>query len=369
MEQHIDITFRGGMRRKCFILCLILLSPFSILTAQSNSIILGAYYFDGWYPNSKHITQSLTDSFSDREPKWGWITSTQQAMNDQISEAADAGLSFFSFCWYYTKNKPIETSNKILNYYLNSPNRSQLQYCLLVTNHGGHEIGPEVWPELVKEWVKQFKTSSYLKVNGKPLLIFFSVGSLVKQFGSIDEVQKAFDYVRQAAVQENLAGVSIAACIDPNKKQIQQAEACGVDILTGYSYHGAGIKVENGGQQQVPIDSMVTVDKRLWDKFPSLSSLPYMPVSTLNYDPRPWANSTNGFSTKPYFVGFSSTSVYKSVKSINTWILQHKQYSTKEKIGLLYAWNEYGEGAWLTPTKNDHQNLLEGVKEALSGSK
>ena len=366
MGKYKKINLNSIIRPKCFMMCVIVLLPLGIVIAQTNSIALGAYYFDGWYPDSKHITKSLTDSFSEREPKWGWITRTQPIMDEQISLAADAGLSFFSFCWYYTKNKPIDSSNKILAYYLNSPNRSQIQYCLLVTNHGGHEIGPDVWPDLVKEWVMQFKTSSYLKVNGKPLLIFFSVGSLVRQFGSIEAVQKALDYLKQAAIQENLAGVSIAACIDPNKKQIQQVEACGVDILTGYSYHSAGINVKNGGQQQVPIDSMITVDKRLWDKFPSLSSLPYIPVSTLNYDPRPWANSKNGFSAKPYFVGFSSNSVYQSVKSTRTWILQHRQQTSMEKIGLLYAWNEYGEGAWLTPSKKDHQNLLKGVKDALS---
>jgi hypothetical protein len=35
-----------------------------------------------------------------------------------------------------------------------------------------------------------------------------------------------------------------------------------------------------------------------------------------------------------------------------------------EKIGLLYAWNENGEGAWLTPGKTGLNPSL-GVKKAL----
>ena len=64
------------------------------------SVRFGAYYFDGWtgiYP--WHITPELVKSFPNREPKWGWITSSQEVMNEQISLASKSGLSFFSFCW------------------------------------------------------------------------------------------------------------------------------------------------------------------------------------------------------------------------------------------------------------------------------
>src|SRR5438034_1397685 len=68
----------------------------------SMPIQLGAYYFDGWAKAvSGHLTPRLRDSFPDRKPKWGWVTSTPEIVKDQIDLAADAGLSFFSFCWYY----------------------------------------------------------------------------------------------------------------------------------------------------------------------------------------------------------------------------------------------------------------------------
>jgi len=155
----------------------------------------------------------------------------------------------------------------------------------------------------------------------------------------------------------------IAACSGPDQ-DAKKAEQCGFDMLTGYNYHSAGFTVK--GQRQIPIDSMISAEYRVWNKFKKLTSLPYIPVSTLNWDPRPWANALNNFSIAPYFVEFSSKSVYRSIKSLSKWIQLHPQETTKEKIALVYAWNEYGEGSWLTPSKKEDKKLLEGLKKALT---
>src|SRR4051812_33911811 len=67
-----------------------------------DNIKMGAYYFDGWTGKTFHISPAL-DSFPERKPVWGWVTSTPSAITEQIDLAADAGISFFNFCWYYNK--------------------------------------------------------------------------------------------------------------------------------------------------------------------------------------------------------------------------------------------------------------------------
>lgn len=325
-------------------------------------ISLGAYYFNGWRPDSRHVTPFLADSFPDREPIWGWVTNTQEVMNAQIDEAADAGLSFFSFCWYYSKSKPLEQTNTIIKTYLNSPNRNRLKYCLLVANHPHNEIGANDWQKATTEWIRQFKSSSYLTVDGKPLIIFFDVSSLIEKFNGAENVREAFDIFRKQAQKDGLKGVMIAACPSPSKSGIKKAEACGFDVITAYNYPGVGFN--EGESRQTPIDSLITAEKRIWDRVARVSKLPYIPASTLNWDPRPWADSADYF-TKRHYVGYSSGSVYKSTKSLIQWVLNNRDNTIKEPIGLLYAWNEYGEGAWLTPSKNSKDNLLDGVKKAL----
>ena len=40
-------------------------------------------------------------------------------------------------------------------------------------------------------------------------------------------------------------------------------------------------------------------------------------------------------------------------QSAITWMANNPQATTEERLVLLYAWNEYGEGGYLAPTKGD----------------
>lgn len=341
---------------------LVVLRVFGFYHKQETKCQIGAYYFDGWtgtYPY--HITKSLVDSFSDRESKWGWITSKQATMNAQIDEASGAGLSFFCFCWYFNRNKTTEPLNNALRLYLNAPNKAKLKFCIMVTNHKGFEIKKQDWAGLTTEWTTLFAAPTYVTVAGKPLLLFFDLKGLVEKFGGADSVSSAFRQLRTEAQKMGLKGVNIAACVGNNKAQIELAESCGFDLLTGYNYHSAGFEET----QVTPIETLTENERNVWTSIANQSSLKYIPVTTLNWDPRPWASTSSSYATSHFYQGFSSSSVQKSVASICDWISGHTTQTTEEKLGMLYAWNEYGEGAWLTPSKNQKDNLLDGVKRAL----
>ena len=332
-----------------------------------SSIQLGAYYFDGWSrPSSGHLTPRLRDSFPDRKPKWGWVTSTPEIVKDQIDLAADAGLSFFSFCWYYPdydhqhfREDPL---NHALSLYLKSPNKSRLKFNLMVANHAGQEIGPDDWAAVTDEWVRLFKDAGYVQVNGKPLLSFFNVPSLIHLFGSADAVRQALDALRNKARVAGLAGVTVAVCVSPTPEAVVQAKTCGFDMVTGYNYPTLGFKDR---KIEHDVDSLNNIGPTIWNRFNN-AALPYIPVATLNWDPRPWATTTNWYSKSVRYTGYSSRSVYHAVQTLKDWISQHPNATSKEHIALLYAWNEYGEGSWLTPTENDTLHLLDGIKKAVS---
>ena len=114
---------------------------------------------------------------------------------------------------------------------------------------------------------------------------------------------------------------------------------------------------------------MQEAESKVWDQFPKVSSLPCIPLVTLNWDARPWVSGNNYYSKTPYFSGYSEQSVFKSVKQSISWLKAHPLATTKEKLILLYAWNEYGEGAWLTPGGRNKNGLLNGVKQAIKLSK
>lgn len=346
------------------IVLLLLPGIFNAHGQQRSKIKLGAYYFDGWtgaYPY--HITNKLVDSFPEREPIWGWKTSTQSNVDAQIKVASAAGLSFFNFCWYFRKNKfKEEPLNRALSYYLQSPYKSRLKYCLTMVNANGFDVKPADWPDVVDEAVSQFLSGTYLKVNGKPLFVVYSIKSLVKEFnGSTDDVKQAFDHLRAEAKRNGLTGVTVACCVNPDPISTKMAEDCGADLLTAYNFQHAGFKGRTGA---IPIESLQENEVLFWNKFTKITSLKFMPVITLNWDTRPWKETSSFYQTTPRYTGFSANTIYRSVSNARKWISTHRQNTTKEKYALVYAWNEYGEGAWLTPSKKGF-NPLNGVKKAI----
>lgn len=339
----------------------------SVDTMGQNTLRLGAYYFDGWTGKTSHVSDKLKSNYPERAPVWGWKTSTPEAIKQQIDIASDAGLDFFTFCWYFnpnTKGKDVarDAKNNALNLYLKAPNKEKLSFSLLIANHGGYAVKAAQWNELNTYWVNLFKDSSYLRLDGKPLITFFDIQSLVKTFGTADSVSIALDQLRTAAKQANLPGVSIAVNIGANQESVELAEKCGFDILTGYNYHNDGLRGLRTGK--MPLDSMRTREQAVWNDIARWSSKPLIPAITLNWDRRPW--DTDSTASSPYFQGYSGKSVEKAIRSCRYWMKNNARHLPSDQIAVLYAWNEYGEGAWLTPSESLKNSLLEGVKKGLN---
>lgn len=348
---------------------IVIASLFTVIKDKKQDYIVGAYYFDGWTgAYSNHITNKLIDSFQHREPKWGWRTSTQKIIDEQIIEAQKAGISFFNFCWYLNSKKDFknEPLNNALYLYKKSRHKSKIKHCLLIANHQGFEIEKVDWEIVCDEWVELFKDETYLRINQKPVIFFFSLNSFIKNFGSPFEIKSKLEYLRNKAKTGGLKGVEIAICIGPNKQDINIVDSCGFDILSGYNYHYEGFKDER--DQQVPIEKLQKTELKAWDFIAKESKKPYIPVTTLNWDPRPWSNKYNQYESAPYYVGFSFNSIIKSLKNCINWMSINKDEVTNEKVALIYAWNEYGEGAWLTPNKEGFNPCL-AIRKVLKQKK
>ena len=59
-----------------------------------------------------------------------------------------------------------------------------------------------------------------------------------------------------------------------------------------------------------------------------------------------------------------------ALESAVEWMNRHPDQTTAERIVLLYAWNEFGEGGYLTPTKGDPNGAyLDVVKRVVERAK
>lgn len=330
---------------------------------RRSSVTLGAYYFDGWTGNSDNtITDSLRIRYTEREPTWGWITSTQRIMNEQINLASSNGIDFFTFCWYLPQKKnPVEYPlNNAVGLFMISPNKARMKFSILVANHEPYLITPNNWSIATTNWIKLFKDTNYLRANGKPLLTFFSFRSLLKEFGSIQILADSLKSFREDVTKAGFSGLSLAINISvpSDKVSLENAKIAGFDIFTGYNYHDEGF---DRTSTVTPISNMVKAENKVWELTKNHANF-FIPVTTLNWDPRPWR--TGKVNEIKRYSGFSGKSVIASISSLLTWMDLNHDYLTPERIALVFAWNEYGEGGWLTPSKAKGNELLEGIKKA-----
>jgi hypothetical protein len=71
-----------------------------------------------------------------------------------------------------------------------------------------------------------------------------------------------------------------------------------------------------------------------------------------------------------YFPDRTPGQFARALESAIEWMDRHPDQATAERIVLLYAWNEFGEGGYLAPTKGDPEGAyLKAVKRAVEGAK
>jgi hypothetical protein len=335
---------------------------------------IGVYYFDGWAGKNRHaddpnepwaknapthLTRRFVEEFSDRQPLWGWRDDTQEIMERQIDLAADNGIDFFLFCWYWKDDgsainpKAIEnlSLHTSMNFYLNAKNKKKLKFSLLIANHGGSEIlGDENWEEAVRYWAKYFKDPQYITVDGKPLVVIFSAGD---QSVTNDQLTKMQEIAKKEGFKDGLA---IAGCGRNAQGKAGFTHVTHYNVIPGYA----------AGSEEHHFDELVKATEAEWK---GTEQQPYIPLLTSGWDKRPWENKDGLNQSQGWYYPNSSPEKFKNfLKDAIHWMDDNPTKTTKERIVLIYAWNELGEGGYLIPVKGDPDAAkLKMVKEVVEG--
>ena len=346
---------------------------------NNSRLKLGAYYFAGWagkcpYDDGTpenawakgmptHYTKQLATTFSGRTPIWGWRDDTQELMERQIDLAADHGIAYFSFCWYWRDTKgPINTAaieqdskHLPMQMFMKAKNNSRMEYCLLVANHGGAEIiGTNAWKQAADYWIDNyFKHPSYLKVEGKPvIMIFLPKGS----------DKDGLAYLQEAARKAGFPGVLVTGCGACSPED-------GYQVQTLYNTKPKdGLNME----EIYPFKLLADWNISVWNKREK-NSMPYIPVATQGWDRRPWeAKNGEGFGqgvgVSAHFKRATGKEFEQYIRSMADWMEANPEKVTKDRLGLIYAWNEIGEGGWMVPCKDDPKGMyLKAIRRVVLG--
>jgi hypothetical protein len=345
--------------------CLVAFIPAVVRGQQGKpKATVGLYYFDGWSGKTSHLTKQLETEFASRKPIWGWKDDTVEIMQQQIDYCADHDIAFWAFDWYYPEGR-IKTTplNNALELYLKAPNRQRLKFCLLVANHEGHRIGPKDWDVCCQKWIELFRQPTHLQLDGRPLLIFFSPDELNKAFGGVEGVRKALDSLRAEAAKAGLARVAVAACTGPGP-HLRDLARSGYTLLTGYNYNLSPWPPDGRSQA---FQKLIDGNRAIFEQFAKVTPLPYVPVITAGWDRRPWENGhLLPERMSVWYPDRTPKLVEQFVRTGVRWLDEHPDKTTARRLLLIYAWNENGEGGYLTPTAKDGQQYLKAVQRAIT---
>jgi len=313
---------------------------------------VGAYYFDGWAgrhrladdPNEKwartapdHLTRRMVEEFPHLEPVWGWRDDSLKAMERQIDLAADAGLAFFAFCWYWHDNgksinrKAIRQDSKhsCLDLFLRAKNNHRLKFCLMVANHPGFEIkGAENWRKAAEFWMPYLKHPQHLTAGGKPLVIIYVHAPCNKT---------SLACMQRTARKAGLPGLAFAGC-GGGTPGPEYSFSTDYNVIKGYQK----------GAERRKFRELVQDHERTWR---GSKEQPHIPCIIAGWDCRPW--ETPGGLCSPYYPDRTPKAFAAHVHSAADWMRKNPDKTTPEQIAIIYAWNEFGEGGYLAPTKGD----------------
>ena len=320
-------------------------------TRASKTTGIGVWYFDGWAGKNKnaddpnepwaknaptHLTRRLVEEFPEREPVWGWRDDAQEIMEQQIDLAADNGVDFFAFCWYWDwtpewiLQKPSHTS---LGLYMKARNKDRVRFVLLYCNdNDDFYTYSNNWEELCEVyWANYFKDPQYVTMDGKPLFILYQASRVSNDY---------FNLTQETAKKAGLTnGLYIAGCGAPD----------GYDgALPSYFAARTNYNCANYySETSRPYDDLVGNFQWMWRK----GKQPYMPAVSCGFDNRAWEDPN--VKGRTYFTGNTPEKFRAHLNNAFTWMDNNPTLTTAERIVLIYAWNELGEGGYLVPTKGD----------------
>lgn len=337
---------------------------------------LGAYYFAGWSgkcpqddgtPENawakgmpSHFTKMLATKYKGRTPIWGWRDDTPEIMEMQIDLAADNGIAFFSYCWYWKDNKgpinpdAIEKDSKHLamQMFIEAKNNSRMEFCLLVANHSGAEIiGEDAWKEAADYWITQyFSHPQYLKVEGNPVLMIFLPNGADKN---------GLEYLQAASRKAGFPGVKVVGCGNCSSENGFQAQ----------TVYNTKPRQNLNFDDIYPYKMLVDWNISVWERYDN-SKMPYIPTLTQGWDRRPWEENEEGIrkdvEISTHFKRGTPKEFESYLRSMINWMDENPQLVTKDRLGLIYAWNEIVEGGWLVPCEDDpNADYLKAIRKVV----
>jgi hypothetical protein len=113
---------------------------------------------------------------------------------------------------------------------------------------------------------------------------------------------------------------------------------------------------------------LIADSDRLFEQMAETSPLPCVPIITAGWDRRPWEQGQIPPEKMSTWHSDRTPELLEEFVRLGVhWMDKHPEKATAQRLLLIYAWNENGEGGYLTPTEKDGTEYLKAVQRAIAG--
>jgi hypothetical protein len=337
--------------------------------ATTPEYLIGAYYFSGWWrkqPNKWIVNgQDWRKDWPGRVPTLGEYNE-QETMDREIAAAADHGMHFFQILWYPSggtspQDWSADPLNAGLRQFMASTNRHRMNFTLEFVNHPPFDLAKDdAWKNACREWTAAMKDPGYLRVGGRPVFKIHGLQHFLNQNGGdVRRVAERLRVLREIAQESGLPNPLISGGVVPSEARTIGAAAEPYDFLTTYMDMPGLPKVE----KPYPYSLLLAHAEQAWKSFAEKCPRPYVPYLPAGWDPRPWKDPRPSFDMPTRGEWQMSLRKIKEALDANQNLGVRLKGSHRQKMLLIYAWNEFGEGGIVAPTHGDGMMKLQAIRQ------
>jgi len=317
-------------------------------------ILIGAHHCPLWEADKPKMWANVL-KHPERTPALGFYSQENPEVADwETKWAVEHGINFFIFCWYRTsQGGPVTTqfSSAIHDALFKSKFVNKMKFTIMWENQHRGRAGvadeKDLMNNLLPFWVENyFKHSSYLKIDNKPVLFIYRPEFLVDDLGSIENVRKAFELMRQACRDAGFDGLYLLGeyrGLYP--KHLELMKQLGLDYTFAYCW---------GIQNNPTPEKAIATQMDYIRQTKTLGILPE--VVTVSQAWSGWRDEGSIWKIPP--------------RDYETLLRQAKDFIATlpanelgSKMLLLDNWNEWGEGHYIAPYRECGFGYLDAVRK------
>lgn len=334
--------------------------------AESDEHLVGVYYFAGWWrdePNKwRTAGHDWRADWPQRVPLLGEYNE-QATMDREIAAAAEHGVDFFQILYYcQPPGKPPEPHADRLNVaveqFMASPHADRLKFTIETVNHPPYDATTErEWADACEVWARAMRHPSYLRIDGRPVFKIHGYEVFSRGVnGDVGASRARLNVLRQTVRQAGAGEVMLSAGILP--EQIIEGGLAGeFDFLTTYMWMPQLPRVA----QPYAYDRLIDYAEAGWRLQNDRSRGFYVPYVPAGWDPRPWNDPRCSFEPP------SREQWTSALRRVRAALDEGERLGVptpqgRRKMFLIYAWNEFGEGGIVAPTRGERNMKLEAIQ-------